>query len=330
MKYLSNFLISLTLLCAFGCGSKGYSHNKIITSDSFIVDEKRDNYNNILPDSISNFLDLDLYLGMERDTFARFTQTDSILDKLLNLSKMEKKALGFVNEYKYFAYASLGLYIDTIFPTDTIRYSVLNFVDSLMIGSLNYIKGVYDHNVAPKYSQKINEDKISVKGFKNYWGDMFDIAFNNNENRVPDSTYTELSGIRHCTTAHRIYENDTIITYAFINCWDYNGSLGYKKSANYITFDKRNATVLQIEDICQRYGENKIEQAIEQSYKKTTEQLGLEPKFTGTQLLGILESEKAHNECGIAQIEDYILIYYQPYTIGCGAEGQYNLILNLD
>lgn len=319
MKRLPFFLISMTLLCAWGCGSKHQSNIKDTEISDSIVASKSFYY--VLADSISYFLNL--FLGMNKDEDYNYTQTDSILDNLKGIAIMDKRVLWYntMDSIKY--YASLGLYVDTVFPTNDIQRTILSLVDSLANEAVEFNTESYKLKFTQRY-----ENNLSTKMLLEYWEELFDKATDEHRNTLAISLYNEILEWRYCIVAHGIYENDTIITYTIQNSSDIHGSCGCPSSADFITFNKQDGHVMQIHDIYQKYGKATVERAVEQSYIKDSGIRGNKPTLTSKELLW--DEETNDDKHGVAQIGDYILIYHQPYTIGCGAEGQYNLIIQMN
>ncbi len=53
-----------------------------------------------------------------------------------------------------------------------------------------------------------------------------------------------------------------------------------------------------------------------------------EAKAKGFTPSNFTESELLDKANGIAKINEGMILYFHPYNIGCGAEGQYNLVLH--
>lgn len=319
MERLQIFLITLIIFCAFGCGSKSQSNVKEKKLSDSIIANSCPDY--ILPDSVSRFFNL--FLGMNKDDDNNYTQADSILDNIKGIAKMDKRTFWYYTADSIKYYASFGLYVDTVFPTKDIQKAILRLVDSLADEAID-LNAESDNR---KFSETF-DNNISTKILLKHWEELFYKATEEHRNTLAISSYNEILEWRNCIVAHRIYENDTIITYTIQHSMDIHGSCGCPSSADFITFNKQDGHVMQIHDIYRKYGKETVEHAVEQSYIKDSEIRGNEPHLTYKELLWNEETNDGKH--GVAQIGDYILIYHQPYTIGCGAEGQYNLIIQMN
>lgn len=69
--------------------------------------------------------------------------------------------------------------------------------------------------------------------------------------------------------------------------------------------------------------ENEIELLLRQSYILEQQKRGYDDYLA----IDVLLDHSYKNNC--AKVKEGMLFYYHPYEIGCGADGQYNLIINL-
>ena len=94
-------------------------------------------------------------------------------------------------------------------------------------------------------------------------------------------------------------------------------------SADYLTIEKKSGRVLAFYDFFTKDHENEIELLLRQSYILEQQKRGYDDYLA---IDGLLDHSYKNN---CAKVKEGMLFYYHPYEIGCGADGQYNLIINL-
>ena len=103
---------------------------------------------------------------------------------------------------------------------------------------------------------------------------------------------------------------------------DYHGSNGCPSEADYLTYEISSGDPLSIQEVLALYPVSNLMQKLRDAYVAAAKERNFEPSdsMTGEKLLQEAD--------GAAIINEGLLIYYKPYKIGCGAEGQYNLVIN--
>ena len=102
---------------------------------------------------------------------------------------------------------------------------------------------------------------------------------------------------------------------------DYHSSCGCPSSADYYTINKQSGEIFNLSKFLAQFKRSDITALIRREYENEAKAKGFTPSnFTGSELL-----DKAN---GIAKINEGMILYFHPYNIGCGAEGQYNLVLH--
>ena len=263
-----------------------------------------------VPDSIAPFLEL--FYGMDKDEQGNYV--DSILDTIPGLLKFEKSAMWCNPEDSMKYNASMGLYIDTVFPSQKIESELLSLADSLLRVD-DSDNSVWD--AMPRFDAC--GDSVTTSSFLEFWSNLYDkVAVA----KAPPkhSAFPQVLDFRWCTVIHKIYEDENVTTYLVGESWDVHGSCGCPSKSSYLTFDKTTGSRLTVSDVVDHFKEGEIENLLRQRYCSASKENGYEPTdITGKRLISEAD--------GVAQIGNLYLFYYHPYKIGCGAEGQYNLFV---
>ena len=115
-----------------------------------------------------------------------------------------------------------------------------------------------------------------------------------------------------------VWQQDNYYTMC-VHQWHDMMSNGCPYSTSYYTIDQTNGHVLTLKDLV---SEKDIPQ-IEEKLKDALTQMKLQRGAGSLQDIDFLEA------CtGVAMIKEGLLVYYHPYTIGAGFEGQYNVVIN--
>ena len=264
---------------------------------------------------------LDLMYGMEITPGGRsYELRDSLLESIPLIEKRECVDVWYHNYDNWYCQASLGMYYDKEYPTPEIKRRVSEAVDTLLINEIGY------------YFYHIAED--SVKLMREFFSqsdehDMFQFGewlFNaitpTLKNDKPVEEYWKMYANRICMVTHKVFENDSLVTYIVESSIDYNGSCGCPSSASYYTYRKFDGYLFTTADLTVDYSGNQLEDALGQVYDDLMKSRGYES--THKVLSNNVLSTRMD---GCAIIEEGLLVYYHPYNIGVGAEGQYNLII---
>ncbi len=257
---------------------------------------------------------MDSYYCMERDSSGAFV--DSVLDTIPGLVHKECEHYWSYNIDSIRYMISMGIYLDEQFPNELVRESILTKVDSIIPITFEY--DLHGAQVEALKNREIS--KQSTKDFLDSWERVFDELTRLNGYGPQDEHFNEIFDSRGCTVCHKIYEDAEWATYALtFNC-TFHGSCGAHCYVDYFTIDKRTGKVLAVNEVIAQYGRSKIGAMLVSAY--TTEALiknNYAGKYTGDDLISKAD--------GVAIINEGILFYFQPYNIGNGAEGQYNLII---
>lgn len=257
---------------------------------------------------------MDSYYCMARNSAGAFI--DSVLDTIPGLVHRECEHYWSWYPDKIRFKISMGIYLDEQFPNELVRETILTKVDSIIPSTFEY--DLYDTQGKALKNREIS--KQSTHDFLDSWGRVFDELTRLNGYGPQDEYFNEIFDSRGCTVCHKIYEDAEWATYALtFNC-TFHGSCGAHCYVDYFTIDKRTGKVLAVNEVIAQYGRSKIGAMLVSAY--TTEALiksNYAGKYTGDDLISKAD--------GVAIINEGILFYFQPYNIGNGAEGQYNLII---
>lgn len=256
---------------------------------------------------------LDLFYGMEKDSTGKYF--DPLLDTIPGLIHKECKSIWYSPMDSVRFEMSMGLYIDKSYPSDIVKDTVFSKLNAVIPTGFSY-----DIDEKQDSLLKIGVNPAqSADAFIRGWEQIFKKASSLNGYNSNFSNYPMIIGSRGCAVCHKIYEDSIWATYIVEMSMDYHGSNGCPSSADYYTVNKSTGKILSIKEfMAQR--QSTIERQIRKEYVKTATSKGFNPSdYTAEELIG-----KAN---GIAKLNKGILLYFHPYNIGCGAEGQYNLII---
>lgn len=265
-------------------------------------------------DEEANFLSL--AYGMERDDNHKYTFRDSILDHIPTLISRHFIDTIFQDNdtERYKAQISLSIYIDRIFPNKTVRSVVEKKLDRVIC------KGLYDE-YKNGLSQKVYPSAKTSDIFK-FWKCRFAEFVKEKTNHHPLSEYSEIAAFRLCVVAHKIFEDSHWATYIVQHSLDIHGSCGCGSESDYLTISKSSGDILNIQDAVKPYNKDTIEELVYSEYLNRAVEWNSIETFQPSKSYFIDEAD------GVAKTKHGLLFYYKPYTIGCGAEGQYNLVIN--
>ena len=284
-------LLSSILLFTFGC---------------------TENKNNALDDQP---ILLDLFYGMEFDA-ENGVYVDSVLDNIPGLKHFEFDKIWFYNggdDYNVSWHAQLGMYIDSIIPQN-IWQNLQPIVDKNFVEHISY-NAPFDCI----YANEIGEVVQTPIDYAKKWGNLMEKFSETMKPALDDSVYHRISPLRVCGVIHKVYENHDWATYLVEFSFDYHGSNGCPSYADYISFNKKDGHRLTEDELLQLYDKSKLSEALAKEFNKAKEENDMAP--TGDNTLMNMMS-------GFALIDKGVLIYFQPYVAGSGAEGQYNIIIN--
>jgi len=265
---------------------------------------------------------LNIYYGMERDTVAEmmpYLQRDTLLETIDGIKKHEYDATWTLwyngdIESSNACTATIGLYVDSVYPCDGVKSHIKEYIDTTIISDLRYyLKDSNDVNfneiqmvlsAQPKPSQDVTS--FVHETFDGLTAILQDRPFS-----------YKIHEFRLCFVAHKIYDKNGLVTYVLQRSFDFNGSCGCCSESLYLTMDKGTGRILGYDDIMGAdYDVKKLEKKLEKAYKDVSVWCEHD--------IDIIMDETEDN-CAI--IDEGILFYYLPYRIGSGAEGEYFLVI---
>lgn len=266
---------------------------------------------------------LGLFYGMEEEGDAACP-----IEDLTGLLKLECQASWKTGEYiedvtDAFKYdVTLRVYVDSIYPTEQVMRTVAVKMDRMFQRDfVDYIRN-YEYVSCDDYMDNLlNFGNIrSGAELRDYFCRWFD-EYNKVKNAAQDSL-GDIWPLRYSLVACRIFENGKIATYLFESSFDYHGSSGCPSYADYLTIDKKTGIVLGYEDLFCPGCEVGVDTLLRKAYIDEQNRRG--NNFYGA-VDGLMNS-KFKNNCAL--VKEGVLFFYHPYDIGCGADGQYNLIID--
>lgn len=263
---------------------------------------------------------LDLFYGMtggEEDDRS-YRGTFCVLDSIPGVIRYEDFGTWRFQYDPYQYEASLCVYVDEQFPSEAIARSLAVHADTTIYNY--FIPWVRDDNYVaphPDYG-KMRDGRAFVEFFKD--------CFAKSDSVMGVKTEEERSfecslPFRVALTLCRIYSRETYATYILETSVDYNGSCGCPSGAMYVTYDM-NGGILGYGDIFKDGSESKVNVLLNDRYDEEYEKkIGEKP-----------EPHEPYDllDDNCALVKEGVLFYYQPYHLGSGFEGQYNLILQYD
>lgn len=265
---------------------------------------------------------LDSYYGMERsETEYCYTYGDSRLESSLGITKKEIGATWYNNINREIFYCSLGLYIDKEFPSPAVFRRIEEAMDTTLISGLTYF-----HHIDQSTQLEAREKNIPQNT-----AEIFDLAtsvFDGITQTMLKESYGKISEEEYIAdgrlsfVAHKIAEIGDLSTYLIGESYDYNGSNGAPYCESYYTIDNETGCVITAENIIKRKDEDSFKMLVFDKLCEYYSSIGRDTSLTKSNVDWLWESKS-----GIALINEGILIYFHPYTIGEGALGQINLII---
>lgn len=202
--------------------------------------------------------------------------------------------------------SSLILYVDESFPSEAIARKLTIYADSIF--------NEYYYQGSTPLPDNMRTGKDFVRFFRSRFLEADSVMGLKNEDKDSLEVFYPY---RLAVVICRIYKT----TYILETSVDGNGSCGCPSDAIYITYDS-NGIPLKFEDIFIKGSENRVNGLLNERFDKEYEKKnGQKPEpHDPYDLVG--------DNCAL--VKEGVLFYYPPYHLGCGAEGQYNLILEYD
>ena len=275
---------------------------------------------------------MELYLGMgqtqdERDQDGYSYHYDCDVPELEGVEGIARQELEatwycFDEDFPGHYRCTYGLYVDKDFPSDKIFRQVELGIDTLLTQSFYYNDELKDlkQSLALRkgYSPRNTQDILNrVK-------QAFDLYTKKNNSLKPDSADFELPESRVCIVAHKIFDDGDWASYIIEFSFSYNGSNGCPSWADYITVNKKTGRRLIPDDIIKKYGEEQVSKKLRQAYVKAKYERNFDLEVYNLSGLELIDAAD-----GCAIVNEGMMFYYRPYNVGCGAEGMFNLVLDL-
>lgn len=267
---------------------------------------------------------MDLFLGMDYDENFSYMGSDSLLYRFPGLIMQENDAMWYDdNEEDDFHVKfrfSMGLYIDKEYPSEAIFRKMEGAIDSALVIGIGPYDGM---DTQPAFRLRETNKPQNAREILDYASKVFNIYTQQKRARKPESAYEQILEGRWCLVAHKVYDKGDLATYMVVVSYDINGSNGCPSQAQYLTLDKKTGRLLQPEDMIARYDRENLKNQLWKAYvEEATRVSGFDEDML------TLDPENLLSEVsGCAIINEGILFYYVPYTIGSGAEGEYFLVL---
>lgn len=215
----------------------------------------------------------------------------------------------------------LGLYVDKDFPSEAVFRQVELGIDTLLTQSFIYNEELEDlkknlalrKGYAPRSSQDILDRAKQI----------FDLFTQKNGQFKVDSATLNLFEARVCIVAHQIYAQGDWASYILEFSFDYNGSNGCPSWADYLTVNKKTGQRLTVADLVEKYGYARVCKDLRAAFVKAKHERNADLEvgnYSGQELIDLAD--------GCAVVNEGVMVYYRPYVVGCGAEGEFNLILD--
>lgn len=257
---------------------------------------------------------LGLCYGMEKNADGEYM--DSVLDAIPEITHKEFSSIWYIPSDSVRFEMTLGIYLDNEYPSDVVRETVFKKLNSI-------IPEGFTHDIDNRQESLLKsgvKTMQSVKSFLDGWGNLFNEVSKLNGYNPKFANYPMIVGSRGCAVCHKIYEDTLWATYIIEMSVDYHSSCGGPSSADYYTINKQSGHILNLSEYQTLLKRSDVADLIRHEYENEAEAKGFTPSnYAGNELI-----DKAD---GIAKLNEGMIIYFHPYNIGCGAEGQYNLIL---
>lgn len=314
-------ILLLAAMILFGC-----NNSKVQQYDSDTIDAQEKITNE--EDGISttatpyNATMLDLFYGM--GSMVGDSSKDTTLLRIPHLVKSEIGATWYNNKEQKSFYSTLGLYIDEEFPSSAVFRRIEEAIDTTLIEDLSPLHYLDKNSFYRKRKNKLPQNSTEIVEFAT---SMFSNITKNmsKDSFIPGEDVAYMTGARVCIVAHKVYERENLSTYLIESSADYNGSCGCPSQASYITLDNKSGDIITANDIIKPNNLPRFKKVIHEEFCKYIKSIGFQLNL-GEEHIEWLWVEKD----GIALINEGVLVFYKPYSIGPGSMGQVNLIIPYD
>lgn len=266
---------------------------------------------------------MELFLGMDYDENYSYMGSDSLLYRFPGLIMVENDALWYhddeEDDFHIKFRFSMGLYIDKEYPSEAIFRRMEGAIDSALVFGMEPYSGMDNK---PAFRLRESNKPQNAREILDFGSQVFDMYTQQKKARKPESSYEQIPEGRWCLVAHKVYDKGDQATYMVVVSYDINGSNGCPSQALYWTFDKKTGSLLQSKDVIAKYNKEDLKSQLWNAYYETCKQRGYDEDMITLDPENLLSGVS-----GCAIINEGILFYYLPYSIGSGAEGEYYLVL---
>ena len=273
---------------------------------------------------------LELFMGMGYDnnenegSFPHYDCRVPELEDDENIVCQELEAIWYDNDdYDPTRYrCTLGLYVDKDFPCQEAFKQVELGIDTLLTQSFCYTDEIED--IKQLCAKRKGYAPRNTQDILNRAKQMFDLFTRQMQPSKPDSAYREPPEARVCIIAHKIYDQGDWASYIIEFSFDYNGSNGCPSWADYLTVNKKTGQRLTTDYVVKKYGAEPVSKNLRKAFVKAKEERNADldvQNYSGMELIEYAD--------GCAIVNEGLMFYYRPYSIGCGAVGEYFLVLDM-
>lgn len=317
------------LMMTWGCNSKiGDAAQVGSVEDSLSVERKTSGYDS---ERVTQGSWMELFMGMgqhkvlgsDGDSTYCYDCDLPDFEGMDDVARQELEATWYGVKYdetvKY--RCTMGLYVDKEFPSQEIFRQVELGIDTLLTQSFYYNEEL--DNLKKTLAQRKGYAPRKTQDIKRRAKNIFD-QFSRVYSKKPDTITMNLPESRICIVAHKIYDKGDWASYIIEFSFSYNGSNGCPSWADYITVNKKTGKRLTTDDIIAKYGEEQVSKKLRQAFVKAKDERNADPELynlSGNELIDAAD--------GCAIVNESMMFYYRPYNIGCGADGEFNLVLNM-
>lgn len=265
---------------------------------------------------------MDLFLGMDWGDNG-YSRSEPRLENLPGVAKQELEATWYMNTDDFYSEfpCSMGIYLDTEYPSEAVFKRVEGAIDTLLVTSLGYYEELDERAAMQMLEANKPQNAQQVMDFGKR---VFELYTSQMKAVQPASAYDEIPEARVCIVGHKVYDKGNWATYIVEMSFSYNGSNGCPSFANFYTIDKKTGEILTPDDIINKYGTDLLKRELWNAYQIAKDENGF-----GDFETSVTQDVLLHESDGCALINEGLMFYYLPYHIGCGAEGEYNLVLDM-
>ena len=327
----TSFLIVLIIVSASTCYSckNVAASSKINDTEHAIENDVTMGYDS---EKVTQGSWLELFLGMgrveggkDKDGYAEYYYECQVpeLEGVEDVLSQELEATWYNNDDNFpCSYrCTMGLYIDKDYPSQAIFDQIEEGVDSLIINGFDYYKDL--ENVINALKKRVNYSPQKSQDILDRAKSAFGQFSRCKQATKPDTAYCPYPEVRVCIVAHKIYDQGEWASYIIEFSYDYGGTCGCPSWADYITVNKKTGHRLTTDDVVKKYGMAQVSKSLRKAFVKAKQERNFDLEvynLSGQDLIDFAD--------GCAIVNEGVMFYYRPYSVGCGAEGEFNLVLD--